>query len=353
MKKLIASLLLIVLVVPGLAWAQEGKGSQQRRRRKASSHETVEVKLKQVGGKIVSLSANTVTLTTRAASKDKKTKAKHVRVRISDKGRMRLLLARGLGQKAQLFCRKTDKGRLVLVRIKSIEGVEIAERGRRRPGMRGEMQRRGKELSPEEFEKVEKGRKRALEGRKRALEGQKRALERYRAIDEHLRENPELRRELRELAEKDPEAFRRRIRQIHEARAAKPGDKPRRDWARRKPGQASRDGARPEPPRRGGDRGRGRPGNLQVARLEQQSQELAKQYRQAKGRNKEKLDDKLRNTLTEAFELKVEAQTKQIERMEKQLEKLHEQLEKRERNREAMIQKRFSQLTGQEDELSW
>ena len=333
MKKLIASLLLIVLVVPGLAWAEEGKEPQQHRRRKASTHEG-ETQLKQVGGKIVSLSANTVTLTTRAASKDKKTKAKHVKVRISDKGRMRLLLARGLGQKAQLLCRKTDKGGLVLVRIKTIEGVEIPEQGRRRPGMRGEMYSRGKELSPEE------------RGKMREL---------FKAMGSHIQKNPELRRELRELAEKDPEAFRRRIRQIREQGLGRPDT--RRQPSRPTP-QANRRRSRSGEPMpgmspRGVSRRRASPESAAIRELEQQSQELARRYRQAKGRDKEELDEKLRKTLSEVFELKVQTRDKQVQRLERQLDRLREQLEKRERNREAMIQKRFSQLTGQKDELSW
>ena len=35
-------------------------------------------------------------------------------------------------------------------------------------------------------------------------------------MHEHIGKRPELRKELRELAQKDPEAFRRRIREIHE-----------------------------------------------------------------------------------------------------------------------------------------
>ena len=95
------------------------------------------------------------------------------------------------------------------------------------------------------------------------------------------------------------------------------------------------------------------PRNPQIVKLEQQSQKLASQYRQAKGRDKEELGEKLRKTLTEVFEQKVQTQAKQVQRLEKQLEKLRDRLEKRQKTREAMIQKRFTHLTGQEDELSW
>ncbi len=313
MKKLIASLLLIVLVVPGLVWAEEAKETKHPRQQKDAPARKG-MKLEQVTGQIVSLSVDTLTLAKAVSSKGEEAKGKHVEVQISQKPHLRGLLAQGLGRKAQLLCRKTDKGAWVLVKIESVDGVLWSARLRQRLSERAE--------------------------------------ERYRTMAKQLQENPQLREELRGLAQEDPEAFRQRIRQMHEQMpmAERPEIISARDGrGRRKPGPVSRDGARSRYARRG----RGRPENPQIAKLEQQSQELAKQYGKAKGRNKEKLDDKLRNTLTEIFDLKAEAQTKQVKRLEKQLEKLHEKLEKREQNREAMIQKRFSQLTGQEDELSW
>ncbi len=324
MKKRIVSLLLAVLVVPGLAQAQD----TQEPRRAVEGCDGV--KLERVAGKIVSLSANTVTIATRAKSNDDK--AKHVKVQISAKPELRDLFAKGLGQKAQLFCRKTDKGGLVIVRVRSIEGVEVPEQRRQRPGMMGQMRHGGEELSPEQLEK---------------------RRERFGAMREHFRENPELRKELRELAQSDPEAFGQRIRQMHEDSGTASGARPRGGFSGRKTGQPGRDGARPGPARQRGGRGMDRLGNPQIAKLEQQSQELAKRYQKAQGQDKEELDEKLRDTLTEAFELKVQAQGKQVQHLEKQLDRLRKQLEKREQSREAMIQKRFSQLTGQEDELSW
>ena len=327
MKKLIASLLLVVLVVPSLAWAEQGKQPQRRRQQKDAPGRGG-MKLEQVGGKIVSLSINTVTIATGAPSKDKKTKAKYVKVQTSAKPELQAALFRGLGRKAQLLCRKTDKGAWVLVRVKSIEGVEVPEQERRWPGMRDRMRQRGKELSPEELERAEK---------------------RFKAMAEHLREKPELRKELRKLAKENPEAFRRRIRQIREQGPGRPDRmRPRREPPRGPmpqpgPGMSPWWGAGRRPSRE----------SAEIRKLEQQSQKLAKRYRQAKDRDKEELGEKLRKTLTEVFELKVQTQAKQVQRLERQLEKLRGQLEKRERNREAMIQKRFAKLTKQEDELSW
>ncbi|MCK4850220.1 MAG: hypothetical protein KAT11_02660 [Phycisphaerae bacterium] len=338
MKKLIASLLLVVLVVPSLAWAEQGRQPQRRRQQKDAPGRGG-MKLEQVGGKIVSLSINTVTIATGAPSKDKKTKAKYVKVQTSAKPKLRELLARGLGLKAQLLCRKTDKGALVLVRVRSIEGVEVPEQERRWPGMRDRMRQRGKELSPEQREKMR---------------------ERFGAMAEQLRENPQLRQELRKLAKEDPEAFRRRIRQIREQGPGRPDRmRPRREPGRPTPQAGRRRPGEPMPPPgpgmgpRWGSGRRASPESAEIRKLEQQSQALAKRYRQAKGPDKEELGEKLRKTLTEAFELKVQTQAKQVQRLERQLEKLREQLEKRERNREAMIQKRFTHLTGQEEDLPW
>ncbi len=314
MKKLMVSLLLVVLVVPSLAWAEEAKETKHPRKQKVT-HSHVPMAIE---GKIVSLSVNTVTIATGANSQDDKAKVKRVKVWISDtpgvrvllasKGidpkAQRLLLAKGLGRKAQLLCKKTHKGDWILLSIKSIEGVEVPKR------------------------RVS-----------------------YRIMAEYIGKRPELRKELRELAEKDPEAFRLRVRQIREQGPSRPDRmRPRREPSRPTP-QAGRAVFKPGPffpsPRRV------RPGSPQIAKLEQQSQELAKRYRQAKGRDKEELGEKLRRTLSKVFELKVQTQVKQVERLERQLEKLRDQLEKRERNREAMIQKRFGQLTGEEENLPW
>ena len=128
MKKLIISLLLVVLVIPSLAWAEEGKGTR-RPVQQEGAHRWGGMKLEPVVGKIVSLTANTVTVATPVESKDAKAKFKHVKVQISNKLDLQGLLAKGLGKKGQLLCRKTDKGAWVLVRIKSIKGVRLAEHG--------------------------------------------------------------------------------------------------------------------------------------------------------------------------------------------------------------------------------
>ncbi len=77
MKKLIASLLLVVMVVSGLALAEQANPPRRRRQQRAAPGR-VGMRPEQVAGKIVSLSMNTVTLATGVSSKDKKTKTKYV-----------------------------------------------------------------------------------------------------------------------------------------------------------------------------------------------------------------------------------------------------------------------------------
>ena len=105
-----------------------------------------------------------------------------------------------------------------------------------------------------------------------------------------------------------------------------------------------------------GQEGRRRfsPGNEQTQKLERQTHDLARQYRQAEGQEKQELEGKLRAALLETFEAKSQLQNQQVEHLEKQLQKLRSRLENRRKNREAIIDQRFEQLTGQQDdELSW
>lgn len=315
MKKLIAILLLVVLVVPGLAWAEEGRQPQRRQQRAAARGS--EMELKQVGGKIVSLSANTVTIAPLEKSKDAKTAVVH----ISEKPELLGLLAKGLGRKAQLICRETDKDGLVLVKVNSIEGVAVPKQGSPWPGMRDKMQHGGKTLSPEQREK---------------MRGQ------FKAMHERIDKNPELRKELRELAEKDPEAFRQRIRQIHASAGKSDKDG----------GLHSKHPDRPKSKRNmHGGKSFGQWNDPQIQKLRQEAHELAQKYGQAQGQEKEQLGQKLREKLSATFDKRVALQAKAAQELEKQLKELQQRLEERRKNREALIEKYFAKVTEQKDEV--
>ena len=153
---------------------------------------------------------------------------------------------------------------------------------------------------------------------------------------------------MRELTKDDPEAFRQRIREMMPASGQRPvsGGPQRGRGGTGMPGQQM--GARDQ------GKHRFRPESEEVQKLERQSHELAKQYRQAEGSEKQQLQEKLRAALVEIFKKKAQHQTKLVELLEKQLQKLHSQLENRQKNRDAIIDNRLEELTSyRKDELTW
>jgi hypothetical protein len=252
-----------------------------------------------------------------------------------------VLLAQGLGRKAELQCRKTSQGVLTLIRIEGIEGIEVSEQTGFGPGIRERSRDRAQQLSPEDRETF------------RA---------RFKDMRERLSEDPELREELRESSREDPDAFRQRIRQMMPELHQRPERRrPQRD---EDPGgmsnhRGSRMMGRMGPGQEMGPRGReGRrrfsPEDEELQKLERQTHELAEQCHRADGQEKDELGEKLRETLSQVFEKKDQAQSQEVERLEKQLDKLRSRLENREKNREAIINQRFDKLTGQQDdELAW
>ena len=93
--------------------------------------------------------------------------------------------------------------------------------------------------------------------------------------------------------------------------------------------------------------------NPELRKLERETQVLAKKYGQAQDREKDKLETELRDKLSETFDKKLELQAEEVERLEKLLEKFRQRLETRRKNRKVIIQKRFEQITEQEDDLVW
>ena len=340
MKKITLALLIVVLFVPAVVLAQQDEDSPgPRRSRSAGARERINSE--ELRGEIISVSKNAVTIT--SGTEDD---PEVIKIRIPERrSQLRGLLAQGLGQKAELQCHKTSQGTLTLIRIEGIEGVDLSSQSR--PGF-GEGMRQ--------------------EGRGRGMPGQFGGEQqpvmggRFGAMAEHLRENPELREELRELAREDPEAFRERIRELMPELHQRQGPDGRQEGGR-PGGMHDQHGQGPM-----GQMGQGRemgptgqqgrrrssPENEQTQKLERQTHELAREYRQAEGPEKRELEDKLRAALLETFEAKAQLQNQQVEYLEKQLEKLRDRLEKRRKNSEAIIDQRFEQLTGQQgNELAW
>ncbi|NIA07035.1 MAG: hypothetical protein GWP14_05275 [Actinobacteria bacterium] len=332
MRRIMLGLLIVVLVAPAVALARVNEdigipspGGAARAKGRLN--------LEMIRGEIISITKNEVVIATGPGGEQEQIT---VRIPKINRAESRALLAQGIGQQAQLRCWK-KRGVLTLVRIKDIEGVDVSSQPGFSQAMREKLRDRAQQLSPEDRERFR---------------------ERFKGLRERLSEDPELREELKELAKDDPDAFRQRIRQMMPELQQRPGrGGPQQDEGpggmsdQRGPGMM---GGRMGPRGRQGGGRRFSPEDKQLQKLERQTRELAERYRRAEDEEKGELSKKLRETLLETFEAKVQLQNQQVEHLEKQLQKLRSRLEKRQKNREAIINQRFGQLTGQQDdELAW
>lgn len=85
-------------------------------------------------------------------------------------------------------------------------------------------------------------------------------------------------------------------------------------------------------------------------RLDRESHELAEQYRRApEGPAREEVRGKLRETVAKHFKARQERRELEVKRLQAQLERLRGALEKRSKEADAIIERRMSQLLGEED----
>ena len=322
MKKIVLGLLAFVLFVPALALAQEAQEPPVPQPYGGPQVAGARANIEKLQGQIVL--ASKTELTINSGTKDK---PEQIKIRIPERrAELADLLSKGVGKKAELLCRKTPQGDWVLLRIGSIEGVDVSSQPALGPAIREGLHRRAEQLSPEQRERLR---------------------DRFTAMSEYFKENPQQREELKKLAKEDPEAFRERIRQIHEQSIQ--GSQPGQSWP----------GPMPSGQRMGmGPLGQGgphfSPEMMEIHKFEQQTHQLAKQYCQAEGKEKDELAGKLRTTLSEIFDKKAQAQSQEVKQLEKRLEELRDRIKTRQKNRETIIQKRFEQLTSSEhDDLAW
>ena len=337
MRKLLIYLVVAAVFVPALAWAAEDALYGTSRR----AHK--QLNLKVVAGEIASLTSEEVIVST-----GKEGESAQAKVLLPQRNRQEFsdLLGKGLGKKAQLLCHKTPTGQWQLLRIKSIQDVDISNQPAAKPWIREKLRDRAGQFTPE----------------------QRQAMK---TLHERIQNDPELREDMQKLRKEDPEAFRKKLHGLFGEAGLNPEDFPP---MRPKPGtlggrsvhgpackcpscglrgpmkmDMSRRDAHPSMPGVGR-----RQQNPQIQKLERQSYKLAQQYRQAQGKDKQELAEKLKAKLAEAFELKTQAHQKEIERLEKQIQQLHQRLDKRRNNSQAIIEKRFEKLTSQEDgNLRW
>jgi hypothetical protein len=85
-------------------------------------------------------------------------------------------------------------------------------------------------------------------------------------------------------------------------------------------------------------------------RLDRESRELAEHYRRApEGPAREELRHKLKETVAQHYKSRQSRRELEVKRLEAQLERLRGALEKRSKDADAVIDRRVSQLLGEED----
>lgn len=94
----------------------------------------------------------------------------------------------------------------------------------------------------------------------------------------------------------------------------------------------------------------------EAQQLERDTMDLAARLRRLPKDNKddrEPLTSKLKDSVTQLFEIREKLRAKEVEMLKKRLEELTGLLEKRKTNRDAIIEKRIKQLLGEADPLDW
>lgn len=91
----------------------------------------------------------------------------------------------------------------------------------------------------------------------------------------------------------------------------------------------------------------------EVAELERESRDLARDMRRAEGDERQELEAELRSKLDEIFEKKMEIRRQRVERLEERLEEERAGLSERADQKESLIDRRMQHLLGESDELEW
>jgi len=91
----------------------------------------------------------------------------------------------------------------------------------------------------------------------------------------------------------------------------------------------------------------------QINELELETEILGAQFKIAKGKEKAKIKAKLLNKLSRLFDLKEETRKKELNELKEKIAQLKKSIEKRIKNKNLIIERRFEELTGEEDYLKW
>jgi hypothetical protein len=93
--------------------------------------------------------------------------------------------------------------------------------------------------------------------------------------------------------------------------------------------------------------------HVEIARMEHEARRLAREARNASGAERSRLQQDLRESLDEIFDLKLDQRRLRVERLTEELEKQRNLLGQRSSARQEIIQRRINELMGEGDALDW
>ena len=93
---------------------------------------------------------------------------------------------------------------------------------------------------------------------------------------------------------------------------------------------------------------------VRIKELERESRQLARKYREINDpEEKETIRTNLNNLLSEIFDLRQEERETETKRLERELKRLREKIIRRWENKEAIVNRRLKEMTGEADYLRW
>jgi hypothetical protein len=87
--------------------------------------------------------------------------------------------------------------------------------------------------------------------------------------------------------------------------------------------------------------------------LEQQTLQLAEQYRRAPAEERAEIAKQLDKVVNQHFEVRQERRLLELKRMETEIDRLRKTIERRKEARDTIIKKRMAELTGERNELEF
>ncbi|MCD5397508.1 hypothetical protein LR003_01065 [candidate division NPL-UPA2 bacterium] len=93
---------------------------------------------------------------------------------------------------------------------------------------------------------------------------------------------------------------------------------------------------------------------VHIKELERESRQLARKYREINDpEEREIIRANLNNLLSEIFDLRQEERETETKRLERELKRLREKIIRRWENKEAIVNRRLKEMTGEVDYLQW